>query len=310
MSKRVPVPTTEQPGIQPPLVLTWSNLLGKFMGALEAEGRGNQQPNFRTASKFFLASHGLTEASPVGVEFGDGFEDKIQVFTEFEGDRGLTASTYGPRVSKIRELKRFAEINFAEILRLQTLPQTFGQKLHKLIVSSGFTIKSFWRTLPEDLVSYRSLLDWCLSRNYPCKKHAAVIKIIEARLDVPEGTLRFNKYLRGGRGLKKGNSDSSDKARGATSKPYRVWTPLLEEEFQRLLTHKTEAILPEGEERHEKGQWTSSEGGACRLPILSNCCCAVLWDSVPYPRIVPTPTSEGMVSTLRSCHSRFWPTKS
>jgi integrase len=260
MSEQVPSPSTEQPSLQQSLELTWSYLIDRFFAELTVAGRGNQEANFKTAFRLFRTSVGLTEESLVGQEFGDEFESKLKTYIRFQVERGLSQSTCGPRVSKIRELKRFAEANFEEILRLQTLPQSFGQKLHKLIVSSGFTIKSFWKTLPEDLVSYRSLLDWCLGRNYPCKKHAEVIKSIEKHLEVPDGTLRFNKYLRGGRGLKSSHSDSTDKARGAISKPYRVWTTSLEEEFQKLFSHKTEAILPEGEERHEKGQWTSSDG--------------------------------------------------
>jgi hypothetical protein len=295
MSVQVPTTSIEQPATEQSLELRWFDLLKKFFEVLIDAGKGKQESNFKTAVKFFLISIGLTEDSPVGQEFGDEFEAKIEIYIKFQVGRGLSQSTYNPRVSKLKKLKGFAEANFASSLRLQTLPQTFGQKLHKLIASTGFTFKSFWRTLPEGLVSYRSLLDWCLGRNYPCKKHTAVIKTIETCLNVPDGTLRFNKYLHGGRSLKGGCSDSANKSRGAVSKPYCVWTPSLEEEFQKLFTHKTEAILPDSEERHENGR--EVKGRACRPPVSLDCFFVALWDSVLYQKIVLTLTSEDTAST-------------
>lgn len=262
MDNSVAPPWAEQPGTQPPSELTWSALLDKFVEVLKKEGKEKQEGNFKTACKFFLTSIGLAETSPVGGEFGDEFEAKIRVFTDFEAERGLTGSTYGPRVSKIRELKRFAEVNFAESLRFQTLPQTFGRKLLKLITSSGHTVRSFWRTLPGGVVSYKALVSWSNERAYPSiKKHVAAVKTIETLLRVPAGTLRLSKYLCVEHHLKAGQSDYGNKIRAAQAKPYGVWTPTLEEEFQKLFTHKTEAVLPEGEERHDSGQWTTSEGG-------------------------------------------------
>lgn len=260
MDNQVAPPPAEQPGTQPPPELTWSDLLDAFFEMLRGEGREKQESNFKTAFKFFLTSIGLAEASPVGVELGDDFEARIQVFIEFEAERGLTVSTYGPRVSKIRELKIFAEANFAERLRLQTLPHTFGQKLRKLIASSGLTIVSFWKTLPKGLLSYDTLRYWCLEHQYPSKKNIVAIKTIETALGAPAGTLLLSKYLRGEHHQIAGQSDFGNKIRAALSKPYGIWTASLQEEFQKLLTHKTEAILPEEEERHDDGQWTSSEG--------------------------------------------------
>lgn len=197
----------------------------------------------------------------MGGEFSDDeFEAKIKIYIEFEVGRKLQDSTYNPRVSKIRELKRFAETNFSESLRFQTLPQTFGQKLLKLIISLGHTIRSFWLTLPKGLVGYNSLVSWCLERSYPTKALLAAVKTIERHLGAPVGTLRLSKYLYISHHLKVGQTDYGNKMRAALSKPYGVSTPSLEEEFQDLCIHKTEAVLPEDEDRHGAGQWTSSEG--------------------------------------------------
>lgn len=261
MSNQVTERSVEQPGKQRPQELTWADIIKKFIEVLKAKGKGGQEGNFKTAFKYFLISIGVTEESPVGAEFGDDeFEAKVKVYIEFEVGRKLKESTYGPRISKIRELKRFAEANFAEILRLQTLPKTFGQKLIKLITSLGFTMLSFWRTLPKGLVAYNSLVSWCRDRSYPSSEYLAAVKTIETCLLAPEGTLRLSKYLSVGLPLTVGQTDVSNKMMAALGKPYYVWTPSLDEEFQKLRTHKTVAILPEGEERHHYGQWTSSEG--------------------------------------------------
>lgn len=250
---------TEQPSLQHPLELTWDYLIDRFFVALEAAGKGNQEANFKTAFKHFLISIDLAKESPVGRELGDEFESKIELFIKFEVGRKLSPSTYKPRVSKIRDLKSFAEANFEENLRLQTLPQTFGQQLRKLISSSGHTIKSFWETLPAGLVGYSTLLHWCIERSYPRVRHEAIIKMLESCLRLPEGTLRLSRYRYvGQQKVRYGNA--ADKSRAALSKPYYVWTDSLEEEYQKLFTHKTEAILPDGEQRHIRGQWTSSEG--------------------------------------------------
>ncbi|MET0463452.1 MAG: hypothetical protein ABW007_09860 [Chitinophagaceae bacterium] len=261
MSNQVAERSVEQTGKQQPQELMWADLIIRFIKVLKAKGKGGQEGNFKTAFKYFLISIGVTEESPVGPEFGDDeFEAKVKIYIEFEVGRKLKESTYGPRISKIRELKRFAEANFAEILRLQTLPKTFGQKLIKLITSLGFTMLSFWRTLPKGVVGYNSLVSWCRDRSYPSSEYLAAVKTIETCLLAPEGTLRLSKYLYVGLPLTVGQTDVSNKMMAALGKPYYAWTPPLEEEFQKLFNHKTVAILPEGEERHHYGQWTSSEG--------------------------------------------------
>ena len=260
MSAQVPTISIEQPATQQPLELCWSDLLKKFFEVLIGAGKGKQESNFKTAFKFFLISIGLTKESPVGAELGDEFEAKIEIYIKFQLSRGLKNPTYEPRVSKIRELKKFAEANFAQSLRFQTLPQTFSQKLRRLITSLGFTILSFWKTLPEGTVSYTTLRDWCGGKRYPSKKSLTVIQMVEEHLRAPVGTLLLSKYRSGDHHHKAGGSDSGNKTRAAMSKPYAVWTAALEEEFQGLFIHKTEAILPDGEERFYNGQWTAREG--------------------------------------------------
>jgi site-specific recombinase XerD len=260
MSNQVAENPVEQAGAQRPQELTWAELLKKFFEVLKANGKAGQEGNFKTAFKYFLISIGLTKESQVGAEFGDEFEAKIKIYIEYEVGRKLKESTYNPRVSKIRELKRFAEVNFAESLRFQTLPETFGQKINKLITSLGFTIMSFWKTLPKGTVSYGTLANWCKGRRYPSKKYLPAIRTIEVYLRAPAGTFRINKYHHGRHNLIDEQSDSGNKVRAALAKPYYIWTTTLQEEFKKLFIHKTEAILPEGEERHDNGQWTSSEG--------------------------------------------------
>lgn len=241
-------------------LLTWAHVTERFFELLKKENKQGQIRNFKTAIKFFLESSGLSEDSPVRTELTEEFEAKIDVYIKFHIAREVQKSTYDPRVSKIRKLKLFVDANFSSALRLQTLPESFGRRLSSLIAALGYTIRRFWRTLPSGLVSYNNFLNWCRDKHLPFRKHLAAIKTIETHLHVPAGTLRLPKYLYGGDDLKAGQSDFGNKMRAATAKPYYVSTDSLREEFQGWATHKTLAILPEGEERHEKGQWTSSEG--------------------------------------------------
>lgn len=251
----------EQPNAEQPTKLIWSEAKKKFINYLKKSGRRNQVRNFTTAIKLYLESIDLTEDSPVGAEMSEEFDCKIKIYVEFQIARNLKKSTYGPRVSKIGGLKNFIYKNFAPSLRLQSLPKTFGQRLLKLIITLGHTVKSFAQTLPEGLVSYYLLLSWCNEKQLPTIKYLQVIGALEERLRVPTGTLSLPRYLSFGSNPKVGQSDSGNKMRAAIGKPYRIWTEALDETFQKLFIHKTMAVLPEGEDRHDNGQWTSNEDG-------------------------------------------------
>lgn len=253
--------TVEQAQTPEPRLLTWTDVMQRFFESLEAENKEGQKRNFKTAIKLFLEACGLSESSPVGTELTEEFEAKIDVYVKFHIARRVQKSTYDPRVSKIRKLKLFVDATFSSAHRLQTLPESFGRRLTRLIASLGCTIISFWRTLPEGMISYNSFLCWCREKYLPSRRHLPTVRTVETRLNVPAGTLHLPKYLIGERDLKVGQSDFGNKIRAALDKPYFISTPSLQEEFQGWFTHKTAAILPEGEERHERGQWTSSEGG-------------------------------------------------
>lgn len=241
--------------------LTWGEVTEKFFEYLKTSGKEGQSRNFKTAISFFLAAIGLTNESPVGIEITEEFEAKIELYVQFQEARGLGESTYGPRISKIKTLKIFVEQNFKQRLHIQALPKSFGKKLRGLIIALGLTIKGFWRTLPEGLLSYKTFAEWCKEKRLPTVKFYKVISTIEHHLGIPAGTLRVPKYYLKGHGLKVGHSDAGNKTRAALSKPYYAWTESLEEEFKGLFKNKTLAILPEDEERSEEGQWTLNQGG-------------------------------------------------
>jgi hypothetical protein len=241
--------------------LTWADLREKFFESLDAQGKGRQKRNFKTAINQFLEAIGLKEESLVGPELMGEFEAKLKIFVDVQITRKLQESTYQPRVSNLRALKIFVDVNFASQLRQQNLPKEFGKRLFHLITILGHTVTSFWRGLPEGLISCRTLLSWCAGKSLPSPKRLNVVKTIESYLEVPTGTLRPPLYLLLRRALKVGVSDSGQKSRAASLKPYYVWTESLEKEFQALFKHKTDAILPEGEEHDENGNWTASEEG-------------------------------------------------
>jgi hypothetical protein len=241
--------------------LSWADILKAFYEQLDAQDKQGQKRNFKTAFSHFLKAIGLNEKSTVGPELAEEFEVRISVFIEFEVSRKLCEKTYGPRVSKIRALKKFVDANFAPHILQQNLPKTFGQRLLKLITILGHTVRSFWRRLPEGLVPYATLRQWCKELHAPYATRLQIIETIESYLGVMPGTLRPPRYRLLGRNLKAGSSDNGKKTRAALSKPYFFWTESLEEEFLLLQKHKTTAILPEGEERDERGNWTVSEDG-------------------------------------------------
>lgn len=255
------VVTPEQESEQVPTVLKWGEVIKQFIEALIKAKKGKQVGNFQTAFNLFLESSGLTEDSPVGTELTEEFEVKIQAYIDFQIQRRLSKSTYDPRVSKIRTLKKFVDANFAASLKLRTLPEGFSQRLRALIAALGVTIKEFWRSLPEGLLEYHTLTRWCRGVFRPSKRLLPVISVIETYLGVKPGTLFLSRYLQKGSNLLIGQSTYGNKIRAALSKPYFTWTECIELEFQNLFLHKTTAILPEYEERSEEGQWTSNEVG-------------------------------------------------
>ena len=256
----------ERQGPREDQTLTWKDLIKSFFEHLKKKNKGGQQRNFNCAFKLFMASAGLTMESRVGTELAEAFEAKLGIFVTLQIKRELAESTYKPRVSKLKALKEFVAKNFASELLQQTLPRTFGQRLCRLIEALGFTIKSFWRSLPERLISYSTFRSWCAEKGLPSIKFLRVIETIETYLKVPAGTLRPPRYLSVGHDLQIGVSDAGSKAIAALSRPYYFWNKLLEGEFNGLFLLKTEVILPEGVERDSDSQWTSSEGEGADVP--------------------------------------------
>lgn len=251
----------EQQDSQAPCEITWAFLRGEFFLSLKKEGKHGQLRNYGTAINQFLESIKVKEEELVGLELLGDFEAKLQVFIKAQVGRELSESTYSPRVSKLRALKIFAEAKFPTQLRTQNMPKSFGGKLLVLIKAAGHSVLSFWRSLPEGVVTYRTLLSWCEERHLPPPKRMQAVRTIESHLIVPAGTLRLPIYRVGGCDQKPEAGDNSNKAKAALSKSYYVWTETLEDEFHPLNEHKTTAVLPEGEERSKQGIWTSSEGG-------------------------------------------------
>ena len=245
-------------GPQEPQLITWEFLKNVFFEDLKTEGKEKQKRNFNTAINTWLAALGLAEDSVVGAELSEEFEAKIKIYIEFEVRRKISRSTYGPRVSKLRRVKAFVSKRFAPTLVLQNLPKAFGQRLRALITAMGFTIHSFWRSLPQGLAPYDTLWRWCRG-SIPSRENLHVLSVIESQLRVPDGTLLTTKYLRSNPNENAGQSDYGNKMRAALSKPYYIWNEALRQEFEGLLTHKTVAILPDGEERSDEGQWTRNE---------------------------------------------------
>lgn len=244
-----------------PAQLKWAEVQRAFFVNLKEQGKGSQEKNFRTAFKFFLEAIGKTGDSLVEGELAEEFEATLVVFVKFQKKRGCKKGTYDPRVSKMRGVKQFVDQNFAQKLSLQTLPNTFGKRLLKLISALRLTMKSFWRSLPEGTISYELLSNWCREQYLPYPKHLQIVATIESLLGVPQGTLRIPKYRFLGRDLKTVQSDAGNKAKAALLKPYTVWTESIKKEFKRLKRHKSMGILPEGEQRGEQGRWTPNDSG-------------------------------------------------
>lgn len=246
--------------------LTWKNLHERFFEYLRKNKKGRQQRNFKRTFKLFMASAELTMESPVGAELAEDFELRLKIFVELQIEMELAESTYKPRVSKMRALKEYVDESFAPKLLQQTLPRTFGQRLLRLIKALGCTVMGFWRSLPERLISYSTFRMWCAEKLLPSVNFLHVIETIETHLKVPAGTLRPPRYLSAGHNLQIGVTDISSKTMAAGSKPYGFWNEILEGEFNGLYRLKTEAILPEGVERGDNAQWTSSEGEDADVP--------------------------------------------
>lgn len=284
----------------PPAELKWAEVQSTFLADLKKQGKGSQKKNFKTTVKFFLEAIGKTENSLVGEELTVEFEAKVKIFVEFQKDLNLDKDTYGPRVSKMRTVKKFVEMNFSPRLTIQTLPKTFGQKLLKLILALGLTIRSFWRSLPVGLVNYEALRRWCKDQQLPSIKYLGVIKTIETQLRVPPDTLITQRQRRLNYTQKIGQSDAGNKARAALLKPYCAWTKSLEKELRKLEPHKVLRILPEGEMRSEHGQWTRSEDGEIPTALLLKSMLRSFMGYCALPQESPDPYLKGAGIKLES----------
>lgn len=245
-----------------PADLTWAELQRAFLADLKEQGKESQEKNFRTTFKLFIEAVRKTKDSLVGEELTEGFKAKLVDFVELQENRGCNKDTYGPRVSKMRKIKQFAENNFASVLALQTLPKPFNERLLKLITAAGHNVMSFWCTLPKGLISYTALCRWCGGERLPDRKSAPrIIEVIEESLSVVAGTLRLPLYLQRAWNQELKTGDYSNKLRAAGLKSYSKITGLVLEELRGLTSHKTLAILSEDDENDYDWQWTMSEGG-------------------------------------------------
>jgi integrase len=226
---------------------------GKF---LEDAGKQTQIKNLNTILRSWIETIGLTESSPIGSELNGDFDSQLDHYASMQEASGCKPSTYRPRVSHLRALKKFYESTF----EADNLPSIFHSALSQLIINSGYeSLADFHQQCVSDICRIQRLRYWCAGRFGPSKNSLPLVEEFERRLNVKTGTLTslLSKRLRGSCKTRKVDQTSyGKKLMIALKKPYAYWSEYLESEWVDVVNFMTASYLPEGKKRNSV--WTSS----------------------------------------------------
>lgn len=253
----------------PPPVNTYAYLWIRFKGHLTDAGKksGDIRP-YRTALNEFMRANSLTDTSVIGEEFGAEFDQKLLDFSHSQKEARVRPSTYQPRVSRLKQLKKFY-VSISEVIPVATelpVPTDFSGRLRRRIADLGYTHWQFYDRVARGVISSTTLHSWVNGLWVPASKSISKIKKLEKLLGVEEGDLVncLPKYLQGRRGRQTGLTAYGKRIQKVTRKPYFVWTDAVEEEWQPFVAYKSAPIPKSGERRGRHAVWTSTVGA--KLP--------------------------------------------
>jgi integrase len=240
-------------------VKTYGDLEAAYSAHLKSENKSEQDiKNFRSNLKTWRQFFNAEIDTAINLHFGKNFSVNLEKFKAKQLKDKAKESTVASKASNLKRINEFLTAKST----LENLSPKFGERLLELIRNAGFsTIDDFWRFYLKGKCDPRTIKKWCAGVMYPGQNWVWLIIELEKLLNVPAGTLLslLRSTLNKKKVVHKENA-SRAKNRLINSYKYKVWEESLEEEFQGLLKFKTERVLPEGIERHIKGDWTTSEG--------------------------------------------------
>lgn len=244
-------------GINKPTKTTYSELKCRYEVHLKDFGRQSQVNNFNTIIKTWIEACGISESSTIGSELNGEFESTLKQYVLTQEQKGIKQSTYRSRISHLRTIKKFYELEIVP----DELPNKFHSALSRSIATAGFSsLRDFYRNSFSDICNFRRLQYWYSGRFVPSIDALPIIKILESRLRLKDGTLAslLPKILYGrGKTRLIGQTSYGRKIIVAKKKPYGHWSQMLETEWDGVIKFMTAPYLPEGQKRNSV--WTSSD---------------------------------------------------
>jgi hypothetical protein len=164
---------------------------------LETDGKTQKRvANFRTARNGWMRLFGLTEESPVGVEFGSGFTGALERYlTALEGKEPQTIADRKSMMGAYRE----AWVSLVQSAAAGVLEGDFAEVLKRLVESSGKAAAVIARNATVDRFMF---MTWVNGQRRPSKRFLPAVHRLEETFGLPVGALaaKLPKVLFGGAG--------------------------------------------------------------------------------------------------------------
>ena len=223
---------------------------------LEAEGQSQKRVcNFRTARNGWMRLFGLSEESPVGVEFGSGFTDSLERYLMALAGEGKSPHTIADRKSMMRAYRE-AWVSMMQSATAEVLEGDFARALNRLIESSGTPAKVIARAAA---VGAGTFVHWRQGRSRPSKRFLPAVHRLEEIFGLPVGALasKLPRVLFGGAGrVRTGLTGHRKHASEMTRMQYvlREFPPTLQGEWGDVLLFYTDAawLRTRGLQRNSK----------------------------------------------------------
>jgi integrase len=240
-------------------IKTYGDLEAAYSAHLKSENKSEQNiKNFRSNLNIWRQSFKAEIDTEINLHFGKNFSANLEKFKAKQLKAKAKQSTVASKVSNLKKINEFLTAKTT----VESLSPKFGERLRELIRNAGYANNhQFWSLYLKGKCSKDVINKWCNGIAYPSQQNASLVTEIEKLLNAPPRTL--SSLLKSTIGKKKVvGKDSATRARRRliNSFAFRVWNKKLEADFQFLVNFKTESVLPEGMDRHNKGDWTTAEG--------------------------------------------------
>jgi hypothetical protein len=167
---------------------------------LETKGKSQKRVgNFRTARNGWLTECGLSEESPVGVEFGSGFNGSLERYLTTLTREGKSAQTLADRRSMIGVYREAWVSLLQSAAAAGVLEGDFAQALNRLVKSSGVSVGVITRNAAVNETTFNA---WRNGKRWPSRLLLPAVHRLEGVFGLPLGVLaaKLPQMLSGGTG--------------------------------------------------------------------------------------------------------------